>query len=208
QEEVDNAPTQQGDVRVGDIRYKDLNGDGIINANDQTAIGYGHIPRMIYGLNFGTGYKGVDLSLFFQGAGMVDFSYSAGMATIPFAQGATYGNMYKFVEDRWTPENPRQDVFYPRLSTNQDLTTNYLQSTWWIQRADYLRLKQASIGYSFKDNPLFDRLAISGMRVYLVGYNLLTFSPWKFWDPELGDGRGTEYPNTSTYNIGLRVNFK
>lgn len=208
QDEIDNSPLQPGDVRVGDIRYKDLNGDGIINSYDQAPIGYGPVPRIIYGINIGTGYKGFDLSLFFQGAGMVDFSYSSGYATTPFSQGATYGNMYKFVTDRWTPENPSERPFYPRLSTNQDLTSNYLQSTWWVKRADYIRLKQVNIGYTFKKGKLLGLAGISALRVYAVGYNVLTFSSWKFWDPELGDGRGTQYPNITAYNIGLRVNFK
>ncbi|GAA4798552.1 TonB-dependent receptor [Olivibacter ginsenosidimutans] len=208
QDEIDNAAIQSGDVRPGDIRYKDLNGDGIINSNDQTAIGYGPTPRIVYGLSLGGGIKGFDLSLFFQGVGMVDFNYAGGYATTPFSQGATYGNMYKQVLDRWTPDNPSQDAFYPRLSTNQDATTNYYTSTHWVQRADYLRLKQAEIGYSFMDKKFLDKLAIKKLRLYLNGTNLFTISPWKFWDPELGDGRGAVYPNMTTYNFGLRANFQ
>lgn len=208
QEEIDNAAAQAGDVRVGDIRYKDLNGDGIINSNDQTAIGYGHVPRIVYGLNFGAGVAGFDLSLFFQGVGMVDFNYASGFGTTPFSQGATYGNMYSQVLDRWTPDNPNPRPFYPRLSTSQDATTNYYTSTWWIQRADYLRLKQAELGYTFSDKALLQRLAIQRLRIYVNGTNLFTISPWKFWDPELGDGRGAVYPNITTYNLGVRINFQ
>lgn len=208
QEEIENAPIQSGDVRVGDIRYKDLNGDGIINSNDQTAIGYGDVPRIVYGLSFGAGFAGFDLSLFFQGVGMVDFNYASGYATTPFSQGATYGNMYKQVLDRWTPDNPNPRPFYPRLSTNQDVTTNYYTSTWWIKRADYLRLKQAEFGYTFTDNAFLKRIAIQRLRLYTNGTNLLTLSPWKFWDPELGDGRGAVYPNTTVFNFGIRANFQ
>jgi len=207
QDEIDNSAVQSGDVRVGDIRYKDLNGDGIINSNDQTAIGYGATPRIIYGLNFGGGYKGFDIALFFQGAALVDFNYASGFGTTPFTQGASYGNMYTQVLDRWTPTNPNPRPFYPRLSTNQDATTNYYTSTWWIQRADYLRLKSAEIGYTFKGEWM-KKAAIKKIRVFTNGTNLLTFSPWKFWDPELGDGRGATYPNITTYNLGLRVNFQ
>lgn len=208
QDEIENAAVQSGDVRVGDIRYKDLNGDGIINSNDQTAIGYGHVPRIVYGLSFGGGVAGFDLSLFFQGVGLVDFDYASGYATTPFSSGATYGNMYKQVLDRWTPDNPNPRPFYPRLSTNQDQTTNYYTSTWWIQRADYLRLKQAEMGYTFMDKPFLKRLAIQRLRLYLNGTNLFTLSPWKFWDPELGDGRGAVYPNITAYNFGVRINFQ
>lgn len=208
QEEIDNAATQAGDVRIGDIRYKDLNGDGIINSDDRTGIGYGAIPRMVYGLTFGGGFKGFDLSLFFQGVGMVDFSYESGYGTNPFYNGATYGNMYRQVLDRWTPENPNAEAFYPRLSTDRDNTTNYYASNWWVYRSDYIRLKQAELGYSFTKNQFLDRVGMSKLRVYASGTNLLTFSPWKFWDPELGDGRGAVYPNISTYNVGVRANFK
>lgn len=207
QEEVDNAAVQSGDVRPGDIRYKDLNGDGVINSNDQTGIGYGAVPRIVYGLSFGGGYKKFDISLFFQGAGLVDFNYAGGYATTPFSQGPSYGNMYTTVNDRWTPDNPNPRPFYPRLSTNQDITTNYYTSTWWTQRADYIRLKSAEIGYNF-DNKFLSKVAVKRLRIFANGTNLLTFSKWKLWDPELGDGRGASYPNITTYNIGLRANFQ
>ncbi|WP_165500473.1 TonB-dependent receptor [Pedobacter psychroterrae] len=207
QEEVDNAAIQSGDVRPGDIRYKDLNGDGLINSDDQTGIGYGAVPRIIYGLNFGGGYKKFDISLFFQGAGLVDFSYQGGFGTTPFSQGPSYGNMYTSINDRWTPDNPNPRPFYPRLSTNQDITTNYYSSTWWVQRADYIRLKSAEVGYNF-DNKFLSKVAIKRLRIFANGTNLLTFSKWKLWDPELGDGRGASYPNITTYNMGLRANFQ
>lgn len=206
QNEIDNAPTQAGDVRPGDIRYKDLNGDGIISSFDQQAIGYGSTPRILYGLNIGAGYKGFDFVLFFQGAGQVDFSYNGGTGTTPFSQGATFGNMYSKVTDRWTVDNPNPNAFYPRLSTNQDVTTNYYSSTWWVKRADYIRLKSAEVGYTFGIKAL-SKVAIKKLRIYANGTNLLTFSKWKFWDPELGDGRGASYPNISTFNLGLRANF-
>ncbi|MGO1597478.1 MAG: SusC/RagA family TonB-linked outer membrane protein [Sphingobacterium sp.] len=208
QQEIEHAATQAGDVRVGDIRFKDLNGDGIINSNDQTAIGFGDVPQLTYGLTLGGGYKGFDLSLFFQGVGMVDLNYSSGYAVTPFSNGATYGNMYEYVLDRWDPENPDKETLYPRLSTNETVTTNYNTSSWWVKRADYLRLKQAEIGYSFTEKPFLDRLAINRLRLYVNGTNLFTISPWKFWDPEIGDGRGVVYPNTRVFNVGLRINFK
>lgn len=205
--EIANAPNQAGNTMVGDIRYKDLDGNGVINGDDQTAIGYGSVPRIVYGLNFGGGYKGFDIALFFQGTGQVDFNYASGNATTPFTNGPTNSNMYKQVLDRWTPDNPNPRPFYPRLSTTQDLTTNYLTSTWWIQRADYIRLKSAELGYTF-NSKVFEKAGIKKIRIYTNGTNLLTFSKWKFWDPELGDGRGASYPNITTYNLGLRVNFQ
>lgn len=206
QAEIDNSPLQTGNVRPGDIKYQDLNGDGIINSFDQKAIGYGALPRILYGINIGGGYKGFDLVLFFQGAGKVDFNYAGGFGTTPFSQGAVYGNVYNTILDRWTEQNPNPNAFYPRLSTNQDVTTNYYTSTWWIRRADYIRLKSAELGYAFKFKFL-EKYRLKSCRLYINGTNLLTFSKWKFWDPELGDGNGAAYPNISTYNIGLRVNF-
>lgn len=206
-DEAKNAPYQFDGQTAGDIRYKDLNGDGIINSSDQTAIGYGNLPRIIYGLNFGAGYKNVDISLFFQGAGLVDFSYAGGFGTTPFSQGPTYGNMYSFVLDRWTPDNPNPNALYPRLSTKDTgSNTNYAPSTWWTRRADYLRLKQAEIGYNIPVRD-WNMNGINKMRLYLNGTNLLTFSKWKYWDPELGDGRGATYPNITTYNVGIRFTF-
>lgn len=207
EEEIANSSLQSGDVRPGDIRYKDLNGDGVINTDDQAAIGYGNVPRIVYGLSFGGGYKGFDLSLFFQGVGQVDFNYASGYGTQPFSQGSTFGNMYNTVLDRWTVDNPNPDAMYPRLSTNQDVTTNYYTSTWWIHRADYLRLKQAELGYTFTDNDFLRRFEITKLRLYTSGTNLFTLSSWDFWDPELGDGTGAVYPNTTVYNIGFRLNF-
>ncbi|MBJ7882132.1 SusC/RagA family TonB-linked outer membrane protein [Gelidibacter salicanalis] len=208
EEQIANAAVQSGDVRPGDLRYKDLNGDGLINSNDQTAIGYGSVPQIVYGLSFGGGFKGFDISLFFQGTALVDFNYAGGFGTTPFSQGANYGNMYATVNDRWTPENPNPNAFYPRLSTNQDQTTNYYTSTHWVERADYIRLKQAEIGYTFEDNSFLNKYAIQKVRLFLSGTNLFTISPWKHWDPELGDGRGAAYPNISVYNVGLRFNFQ
>ncbi|MGH2622416.1 MAG: SusC/RagA family TonB-linked outer membrane protein, partial [Sphingobacterium sp.] len=207
-EEIANSATQSGDVRVGDIRYEDLNNDGIINSNDQQAVGLGNVPLLTYGLTLGGGYKGFDLSLFFQGVGLVDLNYQAGHGVTPFSNGATYGNMYKYVTDRWDPENPDKETLYPRLSTSETITANYNLSNWWIKRADYLRLKQAELGYNFQDKPFLDKLSISKFRIYANGTNLFTISPWKFWDPEIGDGRGVVYPNTRVFNVGLRVNFK
>nr|WP_315402037.1 TonB-dependent receptor [uncultured Sphingobacterium sp.] len=207
-EEIANSATQAGDIRVGDIRYKDLNGDGIINSNDQTAIGYGSTPLLTYGITLGGGYKGFDLSLFFQGTGLVDLNYSSGYAVTPFSQGATFGNMYTTVLDRWSPENPDKETLYPRLSTNETVTTNYYTSTWWIKRSDFIRLKQAEFGYNFTDKTWLNRIGISKLRLYANGTNLFTISNWDFWDPEMGDGRGAAYPITRVYNIGLRLNFK
>ena len=93
------------------------------------------------------------------------------------------------------------------MSTRQDITTNYYESTWWMKRADYIRLKSAELGYTFSGDKL-QRYGLKNIRTYVNGTNLFTISPWKIWDPELGDGRGTAYPNTTSFNFGIRANFK
>lgn len=205
--EILRSPVQSGDVRPGDIKYEDLNGDGQINSFDQKAIGYGNIPRIIYGINLSAGIGRFDLFMFWQGAAMVDFMYSSGWSTNPFFEGPTIGNLYTKVTDRWTPDNPDPQPFYPRLSTRSDVTTNYYESTWWQKRADYIRLKEIQAGYNFGLRSL-KRFGVKNMRLYVQATNVLTFSPWKIWDPELGHGRGTRYPQLSVFNVGLRVNFQ
>ncbi|MRG48276.1 SusC/RagA family TonB-linked outer membrane protein [Chitinophaga sp. SYP-B3965] len=204
--EILRSPTQAGDVRPGDIKYEDLNGDGLINSFDTKAIGYGDVPRILYGLNLSAGIKRFDLFMFWQGAAMVDFMYSAGHGTNPFYEGPTIGNLYTQALDRWTPDNPNPRPFYPRMSTRQDNTTNYYESTWWVKRADYIRLKEVMIGYNFGVRSL-QRFGVKNLRVYLQATNVLTFSPWKIWDPELTEGRGYRYPQLSAYNFGIRFNF-
>ncbi|MFD2885353.1 SusC/RagA family TonB-linked outer membrane protein [Chitinophaga cymbidii] len=205
--EITRSPVQAGDVRPGDIKYEDLNGDGIINSFDQKAIGYGSVPRILYGLNLSAGIGRFDLFMFWQGAAQVDFMYTGGHSTQPFFEGPTIGNLYTNATDRWTPDNPNPRPFYPRLSTRSDVTTNYYESTWWMKRADYIRLKEVQVGYNFGLKSL-RRFSVKNMRLYLQATNLLTFSPWKIWDPELDDPRGVRYPQLSVINIGLRVNFQ
>lgn len=207
EEEVANSAVQAGDTRPGDLKYRDMNADGIIDSYDTAPIGYGDVPALFYGLNVGVGYKGFDLNLFFQGAGLVDFMYTSGYATEPFKGGANVGNLYTTVLDRWTEDNPNPNAFYPRLSTAEDVTSNYDASSHWVKRSDYLRLKNAEFGYNFHSRKL-ERVHIKKLRVYLSGTNLLTFSKWKIWDPELGNGNGTGYPNTTSYNLGVRVSFQ
>ncbi len=204
--EIMRSPKQPGDVRPGDIKYKDLNGDGQITSVDQQAIGYGDVPRILYGINLSAGLRRFDIFMFWQGAALVDFLYSGGHSTNPFFEGPTIGNLYTQATDRWTPDNTNPRPFYPRMSTRQDNTTNYLASTWWVKRADYIRLKELMIGYNFGVEKL-KRYGVKSMRIYLQTTNLLTFSPWKIWDPEVSDGRGIRYPQLSVFNFGIRANF-
>lgn len=205
QEEIDSAPKQTfGIVRVGDIKYKDINGDGVIDTYDEVAIGNPDIPETIYGFGFSLGYKGIDLSIFFQGSANMDFMLG-GDGFFPYLRGETQGNVTYWATDRWTEANPRQNALFPRLSAG-DNPNNYRNSTWWQRSADYLRLKTAEVGYTFPKT-LTKKIGISAFRIYLSGLNLYTFSNFKYWDPELGNGNGAAYPLQRTFTAGANINF-
>jgi len=203
--EIAASPYQGSSVMPGDIKYKDLNNDGIINSDDKMAIGYTTLPEIVYGMGVTYSVKGFDVSMFFQGAAYQDFMLN-GDGVLPFRGGMEYGNLLSNITDRWTPENPSQDVFYPRLSNAA--TTNYEASTWWQKSADYLRLKTAELGYTIPKS-ITGKYGINSVRIYLTGFNILTWSTFKLWDPEIGasGANGARYPNTSNYSIGLNVKF-
>jgi TonB-linked SusC/RagA family outer membrane protein len=214
QEEIDKWAKQTGTPQVGDIKYKDMNGDGVINNFDVSRVDANGTPKMMYGLNIAFGYKGFDLGAFIQGTGKVYLLYGSGDGTLPFNNGANSPNLYAAVNDRWTPENNDQHAFYPRLSSNLDPSSNYLVSDWWLHPADFIRLKSAELGYTLPAGFL-RRNRIKNLRIFINGTNLYTISSWKYWDPELNDTgtssttvtRGGFYPNIKAYNFGARVTF-
>ncbi|MBC9930515.1 SusC/RagA family TonB-linked outer membrane protein [Chitinophaga qingshengii] len=203
-DDVRNSPRQPGDVRAGDIKYKDINGDGVIDSYDQAPIGYGDIPEIIYGFGFTVGYKSLSLSALFQGAAHVD-ALLTGEGTMPFQQGLARGNLFDNITDRWTEANPRQDAFYPRMMAGS-LNDNYAASTWWVKRSDYLRLKTVQLNYSLPQRWL-KHIGLKSSSIFLQGVNLLTFSPFKMWDVEVGNGRGAAYSSNKSYTVGIAVNF-
>ena len=203
-EEIAAAPVQVGDTRPGDSRYKDINGDGKIDEYDKVPIGWGSVPEIVYGFGFSVGWKGLSLSAMFQGAAHVDAILS-GEGVLPFAQGSSRGNLLSNITDRWTEANPRQDVFYPRLSIG-NMNMNYEASTWWLKNTSYLRLKNIELSYTLPDRWM-KRIHINNARIFIQGVNLLTFSKFKLWDVELGDGRGAKYPNIGSVSLGINFNF-
>jgi len=203
--EILSSPEQTfGAVRPGDIKYKDVNGDGVVDTYDRVAIGNPSTPEMVYGFGTSIGWKGFDLSVFFQGAGNMDFMLG-GDGFFPYRRGEEQGNVTYWATDRWTPENQNQKALFPRLSAG-DNPNNYQNSTWWQRRADYLRLKTAEVGYTLP-KPVLRRLKISTCRFYVSGLNLYTFSKFKFWDPELGSGNGGAYPIQKIVSGGVNINF-
>ena len=214
QKDIDTSATQSGDTRPGDIKYKDLNGDGVINNFDVSRVNVSGTPKLMYGINISVGYKGFDIGAFVQGTGKVWLLYGSGDGTLPFASGANSPNLYAIVNDRWTEANPNPNAFYPRLTSNQDPNSNFLVSDWWLKRADFVRLKSAEFGYTLPVGKV-KKLGIKNLRIYVNGTNLFTISKWKHWDPELNDTgtssttitRGGFYPNIKAYNFGARVTF-
>ncbi len=199
-----NSPVQTGDVRPGDIQFRDLNGDGVIDQFDIKPIGKGAYPEIIYGFGLTGSYKNFTLGAFFQGAGNVDIIMKD-EGFVPFQAGSERGNLFSVATDRWTPENPNPNAFYPRLSFGL-VNDNYKDNTWFMRSTNYLRLKTLQAGYELPDS-WFSKVGAKNARLFFIGYNLLTFSSFKLWDVELGSGRGTNYPNMKTFSLGIDVNF-
>ena len=182
----------------GDIKYvdqPDVNGncDGIINTNDRVYMGYPEDPEIVYGFGPSMKYKNWDFSFFFQGAARTSILMSG---FHPFGKNATRGVMKFIADDYWSESNPNPNAAYPRLTRDTN-ANNTVNSSYWLRNGAFLKLKNAEIGYTFK---MF--------RAYLNGSNLLTFSPFKHWDPEMGGGSGMQYPTQRVFNIGIQFTFK
>ncbi|KGE12607.1 SusC/RagA family TonB-linked outer membrane protein [Sphingobacterium deserti] len=210
QAEIDAHANQSalGQQRLGDIRYKDLNDDGIIDANDITRIGNGDVPNHIFGFGVNFTYKQFYIGGFFQGVSGAERLIS-GDGIIPFnnSTGAERSNLFAIAEDRWTEENPVANPFYPRLAYgNTANRNNAVASSWWIKDIDFIRLKTVDLGYNLPKSTA-ERFLLRNARVYLQGYNLLTWSSFKLWDPELNTSNGSRYPNIRTLTLGVQASF-
>lgn len=204
-EEVANSPVQFGDagLRAGDIKYRDINNDGVINLDDRVPIGFPTQPEIVYGFGSSFGYKNLDFSFYFQGSAR--FSFFINSAQIqPFYQSSGYqtGLLQAIVNDRWSEANRNMYAFWPRLSTWRVNNNNEL-STWWMRNGSFLRLKNVEMGYTFKD---LKKVNIKSTRLYFSATNLFILSGFKLWDAEMR-GNGLNYPLQSLYNIGLQVNL-
>lgn len=201
-----SAKPEGAKVLPGDIKYRDLNGDGKIDAYDQQQIGRGDVPAIVYGFGLNLSYKQFYVSAFFQGQAKADVQLS-GRGILPFNGDGGVSNIYAIATDRWTPDNPRQDAFYPRLAFGQaDNYNNTLPSSWWVKDMSYIRLKSAELGYLLPQQYL-RRVGISSGKVYLSGFNLLTFSNFKLWDVEMSTSNGGAYPNITTFSAGINLQF-
>ena len=195
-------------VRPGDIKYKDIGGidgkpDGKIDVYDKTAIGGTVDPELVYGFGVNLSYKGFDFGALFSGVGRTWNILSGNV--IPVSNKGVYYNVFTNYNDRWTVDNPSQDVFYPRLDYGTNANNNQA-STWWLKDMSFLRLKNVEVGYSFPKT-LLDKIKVTGIRVYLRGTNLLTFSSFKLWDPELKSTTGAAYPAMKSASFGVEFKF-
>lgn len=213
--EAANSPTQYfGNSTIpagGDIKYRDVNKDGVINQDDQVPIGLPTTPQIIYGFGFSLGYKNFDLNAFFQGLARESFfinatsqddRYYAKYGTAPFVNNAQI--LQAYAENHWSEENQNLYALWPRLSTT-DILNNQQQSTWWLRDGSFMRLKSVELGYSLPKS-LTKRMYIRSARIYFSGLNLLTFSHFKLWDPEQA-GQGFGYPIQKVFNCGINVNL-
>lgn len=205
--EILNSATQTfGEVRPGDIKYKDLNGDGVIDAFDQTAIGTGDVPFVLYGFGFDLTYKNFSIGAFFQGQANASIMLG-GNSIWPFSGDGGVGNAYSIITDRWTPENPNQNAFYPRLGFGGPKNNNNNQtSTWWQKDASFLKLRTLKFTYSFPKST-FEKFGIRGSYLYFLGENVATFSKFKLWDVELNTSNGVRYPQVAAYSLGVHFDF-
>jgi len=202
--DVLNSPVQYnqlGSYKAGDIKYVDVNNDGKIDDADMVPIGFPFVPEIIYGFGASLGYKDVDVSFFFQGSGRSSFFIEPSSIS-PFVNER---NALKVIADNhWSDDNPDPLAFWPRMSV-QAVANNEKPSTWWLRDGSFLRLKSVEVGYSLPQR-ISEKINITKARVYASGTNLLVFSKFKLWDPEMG-GRGLGYPPQRIINIGLNVNF-
>lgn len=206
----DEAVPTFGPVQPGDIKYADLAGapgpdgkptgpDGKIDINDYTVIGKPLFPQIIFGLNTSLSWKGFDLYMLWQGAGAADIYLKSELA-FPFFNRAKIAS---YQTDYWTPENT--GATYPRI-TPSPTTNNDQASSFWIRNGAYLRLKTSELGYSLPQS-ILDKIKLKSIRVFVAGQNMLTFSQFKYVDPELGNNRARYYFQQKTYSLGINIGF-
>ena len=207
QADIENWPVQTfGDVQPGDIKYKDINGDGQVDQYDKVAIGYTAIPEINFGFGVSIGYKGFDASVFFNGVAHVTRQIGGSNLYGASSSPQLTGQVFKDVaQNHWTVDNQNVNAPYPRLGTTRS-NNNVQTSDYWTRDMSFLRLKNAEIGYTFPKK-WTKKAGIQALRLYVMGTNLLTFSDFKLWDPELDTAYGTRYPITRNVSVGLNINF-
>lgn len=220
EQDVAQSPIQTfGTYMPGDIKYKDVNGDGIVDEDDKVPLSYPNYPKLMYGFGFEGRWKSLTLGVLFKGTGNTDYYYvngtTNGQGYIPFYNGET-GNVLTIVADqnnRWTPasysgdpstENP--NALFPRLSYGRNENNTQL-STFWHANARYVRLQEINLNYHMDANKFFKKLGLKSADAQFVISNLAVWSPMKLWDPEQAEYNGGAYPIPTTYALQLYLNF-
>lgn len=212
--EIASSPKQYGvDLLPGDIKYKDVNGDGVINDDDMVPLGYTKDPGLVYGLGMSLRWRSFDFNILFQGTENRDF-FIGGIGVFPFANNEM-GNVLKHAynpNNRWIardisgdPATEKQNVTFPRLAYGAN-NNNYKPSTHWLRDGSFLRLKNMEIGYTLPAR-ITRKWKMERLRVYAIAYNLYCWSPFKWWDPELDTTDGTKYPIQLNVTFGLNISF-
>ena len=195
-DEIKSSPAQDfGSYYVGDVKYKDVNGDNVVNANDYVYAKVPTMPEVQYGLGGSIQYHKWDANIMFQGSARFNVLMSN---FHPFCDTEHYGyGITKYIADNhWSWDNNTADAAFPRLTATPS-NNNTRNSTQYLKRGDYLRLRNLEIGYKITKN----------FRVYVSGSNLFTITGFKYWDPEIGSGNGLQYPLQKTIRIGLQFNY-
>lgn len=216
EQDVKNSATQFGTVRPGDIKYKDVTGDGVITDDDRVPLSYSPIPRLMYGFGGEFRYKNFTLGLLFKGTGSTKFFLNNnGYGYIPFYGGAL-GNVLSIAgeqKNRWTPawysgdpstENP--NAKFPRLSYGYNENNSKL-SSFWLRDSRYLRLQEVTLNYNLKPKILREYLGVSSLDLQLIGYNLAVWDKVDLWDPELANNNGYAYPIPMRFAFQVYINF-
>lgn len=194
-------PQFNGGQKAGDVKYADINGDQVVDANDRTIISMdNNTPKLLGGLSFGGSYKGFDLNVLFQGATRMN-QLMSGRSRI-FFNGGSHNN-FRDLLDYWTPEN--RDAKYPRPWENQH-PNNSLESSLYIRDASYLRLRSIDLGYTFPEQ-ISKKLGAQTLRVYFSGNNLFLFDKMNMFDPEIENTDGAYYPQQRTLNLGINLSI-
>ena len=211
--DVQNSPRQNfGEYGAGDIKYRDVNGDGQITEADKVPLGFPTVPEIVYGFGFSFGNKRVDVSAFFQGSARSSFWIDANK-TSPFQhilpdKDDPYHQdiplLKAYAEDHWSENNRNLYAMWPRLSTSV-IKNNVERSSWFMRNGAFLRLKSLEVGYTLPED-WTKKAFISSARIYCSGTNLFLISGFKLWDIEMG-GSGLGYPIQRVINLGVQVNF-
>lgn len=208
QEDIDASPRQtfMSTIRPGDIKYQDINSDGVIDLYDRVPIGHPRTPEFMYGFGGTVAYKNIDISLFFSGAARTSF-FLGGKTMSPFYYGET-NLLREYYDNRWIPS--REDnskAKYPAIISekNENNFVSGVTSTLWMRDGSYLRLKNAELGYTIPSG-LSEKLNIKDIRVFVNGINLFTWDKIKIFDPESDSGDGG-YPIQRNINVGFQINF-